>query len=243
MDLNPIGQDLVKIAGGHPKTLEVVRSVLVGYPSRNFSDLLNLVLNESRHNVLGLNVARGLVASAICSICVERTQKIVTLTHGQTCTTDETRAYGLSAYLDVVLEPFEIIPVLTPIQVIQYFMALDKELGKCFGSSFQSRKEHMFFGGLQFDMFHAAFECFYRMLWPDKKTLTRTGTATIRELYGRFAQFSSELDDTEISLEDQSLFYEAPADFYECFVENGNLKGSYCPSCFQYCQQKDSLSS
>jgi hypothetical protein len=233
MDLSPIGQDLVKVAGGHPKTLEVVWKVLVRYQSQNFNDLLDLVLAESRHSVLGLTVARGLVASAICSICVERTQNILTLADGRKYTTDETRAFGFCAYLDVVSEPSRIIPVLTPFQVIRYFMALNTILGKRFGSSFQSRKEHVLFGGLQFEIFHAAFECFYRMLWSDNKTLTRSGTATIRELYERVALFSSKFDDAEISLEDESLFYEAPYVFYEYFVENGNLRGSNCPSCFQ----------
>ena len=226
MNLTPIGHDLLKVAGGHPKTLEVVRDVLINNTSQNFSDLLKKVWDKSRTSILGIDHGRKLLASAICSIYVTITTPIVTEDDGLQLTTDGARAAGYCAYLKVLRNSSRVIPVLTPFQVIEYFTALDDTLGHHFMSSFRSRNEQALFGGLQFEIFHATFECFYRMLWSDE-VLVRCQTAKIRELY-EAAEFSPQFDDAEISLPDKIFFFEAPETCLDYFVENNRLTGDSC---------------
>ncbi len=226
MNLTPIGQDLLKVAGGHPKTLEVVRYVLVDPPSQNFADLLRLVIKNSRNSTVGKAIARNLLASAICSISVDLSDTILIIKRYREFTVDEARAAGYCAYLDVLRNSSRVIPVLTPFQVFEYFTALDYTLGHHFMSSFRSRNEQALFGGLQFEIFHATFECFYRMLWSDK-VLVRCQSAKISELY-EGAEFSPQFDDAEISLPDKIFFFEAPETCLDYFVENNRLTGDSC---------------
>jgi hypothetical protein len=121
------------------------------------------------------------------------------------------------------------IPVLTPLQVIRHFQSLQKSLAKIFQESFCSRNEQSLFGGIHFEVFHAAFECLRRMLWIDKK-LQRLEATSIVSFYGRAALCSKDARDSsfKMTLHNKYAAFTASVFFTEYFVAEGRVTGCFC---------------
>jgi hypothetical protein len=223
MLLSDSGKALVKMAGGHPGTLRLVKDVLKQNPKEDdLPKLIRLVGVMAKNWFVPYYDALPLLRSAVCSVPVQRTQKIMS-----SLTTDDVRSSGYCSYLHVISEPSRLIPVLTPFQLVHYFKDFDDVLGDKFRDSFRARKDQYFFGGLNFEWFHSTFECFRRMLWSDK-SLGRVEYTTMRQLYQMGGVFADEFEDSDVRVFDTYALEEVhPLKFTPYFVSNGELTSMF----------------
>ena len=219
MDLTDNGKALVKIAGGHARTLENIRNVISKHgSSESLPRLLQEVNKIQKQSLAPLSVVKPMLSAAVNMVPVQRNKELL-----PGLTTDDVRSSGYCAYLHVITDPDELIPVLTPFQIIHYFRSLDPRLAGKFRDSFIARKDQYFFGGLNFEWFHSTFECFRRMLWSDK-SLGRVEYTTMRQLYQLGGVFADEFEDTRVRLFDAYALEEGhPIKFTPYFVSNGEL--------------------
>lgn len=215
------GKALVKIAGGHSRTLQNVKTVLEKNSQEDrLPELLTLLDREQNKSLDNLEDAKPLLRSSVTGTPVSRRQPLVNY-GGVTLTTDEVRAHGFCAFLRVIDEPFRMIPVITPYRLSKYFQKMNEVLGNQFRDSFCSRSDQHNFGGIDFGKFHSSFECFRRMLWTDA-SLGRVKTASIKDVYQTGETlFSKDFQNTLIRLPETYVLKEALSQTFHEYVESG----------------------
>ncbi len=231
IDVSGPGRDLIGIAGGHPRTLESVRDVVLAnrngpdYMERaRFKELFMNVINKNKGSRLG-NDGKTLVAAAICSRSVGRGVKIMSAAGSAMLSADDARRKGYCSYLVNTNSPERFTPVLTPFQMIIYFVTLEDTKGFALLDSLRSQNEQSSFTGQPFETFHAVFECFYRGLWVDSK-LERPDTILIRSLYGTGATFSSQFSNSSVTLHGDYYYDMTMSTFVEYFISKNRLAGT-----------------
>lgn len=226
MALTDNGKALIKIAGGHCRTLENVQRVLENNPQEDrLPELLTLLGEEQKVSMTDLETAKPVLRSTISGIAVGL-RRIIMVAGSSSYSADALRAYGYCSFLHSTKDYEMVIPALTPYQLVLYFSSLDAVLGEQFRDSFRSRKDQCNFGGIVFEKFHVAFECFRRMLFANEK-LERLTSSSIRQFYGKDdACFSSDFDECSMSLHDKYIFEDVPqSKFTRHFVSSGFLTG------------------
>lgn len=233
------GQELVKMAGGHPRTLEIIHSLLVQEGKKqqvekmHFSELLSVVLERIRHTNVKWEDAKSLVASAICRIPVSRTQSILTqFRSGKkiVSTVDEVRRNGYCPYLVKAFAGGKyvgVVPVLTPIQLLCYFKEANPKMGDRLQYSIHSSADQADFCGRPFELFHSLFDAYSRMSWRTE-ALLRPPSVSIRDFYTRNFDAKEEEMDTKdvIPIYDKYTFKWVSANFLDFFIAStGELKG------------------
>ena len=230
MRLTLVGQDLIKFGGGHVRSLKAIRDVLIKEEERtietNFSDLLDEALNVSSVSFLPMETATALVGAAIGSVPVTKFRPIMAIppNMNERLTVDQIRQKGYCTTVPVGGN--QVIPILTPAQIVLFVRHRYPNFHKHFQGSFRSRNEQRLFGGLQFELFHSIFDALSRMLCVDG-TLTRLKKISIRQLYNRNLTHDNngEEDDT-IPLFDKYLNFESGMQCLDYFLtKDGRATG------------------
>ena len=226
------GEDLVNMAGGHPRTLQYVHGLLVeerrkkDSEKRRFAELLDKLMDKcrSQSNSYWI-VGKQLLGAAICSVPVRPEQRILAMSDNSgLLTVDQVRENGYCTYL---LEHggAKVIPVLTPLQVVGYFDQFSSSMAAAFKATLHPSSDQSLFCGKPFEYFHSHFDAYSRMLWVDSH-LKRPNTVSIRQFYSRNFDASYLDESNDIHLYDEYYLKAVSVTFLEFFVHSkGNING------------------
>jgi hypothetical protein len=238
LDADGTGQELVKMAGGHPRTLEVIHTLLTEEKQKklpaklSFSELLHQVMQAMGKSNITWKDAKSLVGSAICRIPVSETQRILTHVHSDEetgLTVDEARRNGYCSYLVKAYTAKKFVgfvPVLTPIQLLHYFKEANARMGLIFQDAIHSSTNQADFGGRPFEYFHSLFDAYSRMSWRTD-ALSRPHSVLIRDFYKRNfdATVGGNIRNDDIPLYDNYVYYKTPDNFLDFFVPSDEFNG------------------
>ncbi len=215
------------MAGGHARSLAYAKHLVTKKTTalKNFDELLKELADLARLcRVPYLEDGQPLVSSALCSAAVPQDKVILHPQHSNTLNLDDARAAGFCIFLrEFPRDTF--VPVLAPIQLILYLKNMDEDLANDFENAIVSRNEQLLFGGIKFETFHSAFECFYRMIWVNGD-LKLQKKARIQDLYGKAGVFPKGFKDEEVPLFRKYGVRTAEESFLSFFLQ-GNIGNDY----------------
>lgn len=217
-------KDLIKMSGGHARTLSSVKKQMTRPSSQNvdFDELIDAIAIEAK--LVTSDLGKQLVGSAVCSARIVQDQTLI-VRHTE-MKVDAIRENGFCFYLKPV-EDRRVILVLSPFQLFIFFINMDNRLGRMFQNSVVARDSQLSFGGQSFEGFHGAFECFQRMLWL-VWDLSHATQVSIRSLYERAAVFSVVFKDQKLPLFDRYEPKRLNENFSSFFIADGQINGSSC---------------
>jgi hypothetical protein len=222
------------MAGGHPRTLNIVKYVILTNQERpdykdrtRFKELFFTVISKYQDPKLDVQDGRKIVGAAICSASMCCGRRIMTAPDSTMLSLDDMRKIGYRSYLLNSHSIVNLTPVLTPYQMIRYLLTLEEKKGAILLDTLQSCDDQKAFSGNSLATFHAVFECFYRMLWVVAAWhLDRPDSVFIRILYGTSATYSHVFSNSQVSLHPDNDYITIPSTFMDHVTAKNGLEGT-----------------
>ena len=116
----------------------------------------------------------------------------------------------------------QVIPIMTPLQIMRYFSNLSRRDADRFQRSIRSRDEQSLFSGQRFEIFHSHYDMLSRMVWLDSN-LDRPDTIPISQFYRQDKRAA--FRDADMTLWKDYTFYEVKTSFLKYFLSGKTVTG------------------